>query len=88
MLNLEDLLTIPERIEKLEKQLASLNIAIVPPLAPKEWYSAKEAKEYLNCSYTTLRRLLKRRLLKKSGGTRHIRISAESLIAYKKLTEL
>ena len=66
-----------ERLARLETQLLSITSKF-----QKKWYSIQEAAEYLGVSEITVRRLLKRGLLKSSGAIRHIRIPVESLENY------
>jgi excisionase family DNA binding protein len=55
---------------------------------PKEWYSVRETAAYLQCSDKTVRRLLKRGLLKRSAGLRHIRIHKSQLEIYLRRTTI
>lgn len=55
-------------------------------IAAKNYYSVKEAAVYLSLSEKSVRRLIERRLLEVSRGTRHYRIMKESLDAYKEHT--
>jgi excisionase family DNA binding protein len=48
----------------------------------KDWYTVQESAGYLSVSSRTVRRLIARGLLKRSVGTRHIRISRAELEEY------
>lgn len=65
--------TLADRVDKIEgKHLVS-----------KNYYSIKEAAVYLNLSEKSVRRLIERKLITASRGTRHYRLSRETLEDYK-----
>ena len=72
-----------KRIEDLEARSFQCHAS-----GPKEYYSVSEAAEFLSVSEKTVRRLVDRGLLKRSFGIRHIRIFADSLKSYGKMTGL
>lgn len=52
----------------------------------KQWFSKKDAAEYLDVSERTVSRLIQRGLLTRSLGIRHVKISRASLERYESLT--
>jgi excisionase family DNA binding protein len=82
---------IPE-LERLIERIKSLESAIEsfkPPEPPKQqWYSVTDAAAYLDCSTKTIRRLLKRGVLKRSFGTHKIKIHRDELEQYKNKTTI
>ena len=70
-----------DRLKKLETLLLS-----VTDKYNKRWYSIPEAAEYLGVSEITVRRLITRGLLKRSGALRHVKIPADSLENYRKMS--
>lgn len=72
---------IAERVQRLEDLFYSETSRL-----EKRWYSIAEAAEYLGVSAITVRRLLERGLLKRSGAIRHVRIPVESLEEYSKIS--
>jgi excisionase family DNA binding protein len=71
------------RLNTLEEVISGLRAKLE---LPKQWYSLKESAVYLGISSKSVRRLLKRGLLRKSLGLRHIKISREALEEYRRRT--
>lgn len=68
-------------IMELEKRIAKLE-KLVPKKASSPYATIEEAKEYLKCSYSKVRRLIDRGFLKKNLDSRHIQILWSSIDAY------
>jgi hypothetical protein len=72
---------IPQLYE-LESRVAELE-KLVPKKKPSSPYATiEEAKEYLKCSYSKVRRLIDRGFLKRNLDSRHIQILWSSIYAY------
>ncbi|HEX4083977.1 MAG TPA: helix-turn-helix domain-containing protein, partial [Chthoniobacteraceae bacterium] len=56
------------------------------PKPQKRYFNIKEAAHELNMSVTSVRRLIKRKLLNKSAGTRKIQIPVEEIENYRSRT--
>ncbi len=69
-------------ITELEKRVAELE-KFSPKKKPSSPYATiEEAKEYLKCSYSKVRRLIYRGFLKKNLDSRRIQILWSSIYAY------
>ena len=68
------------RVSKLEKLLVSK----YKPTSP--YATINDAKEYLKCSYSQVRRLIDRGFLKRNIDSRHIQILWSSIHAYVRVT--
>ncbi len=67
----------------LESRVALLEKILVSKNKPSSPYATIcETKEYLKCSYSTVRRLIDRGFLKKNLDSRHILILWNSIFAY------
>ena len=74
---------INDRLKKLEDVIASLT---KPP--EKLWWDINASASYLGLSPRTIRRLVKRGLLKRSLGIRKILIHREELENYRQITTI
>jgi excisionase family DNA binding protein len=75
-LDLTPLLDLEKRMNALEKKL------LVEQKRSSPYVTIEEAMQYLNCSYSKVRRLIDRGFLKKSLDSRHIKILRSSMEAY------
>jgi excisionase family DNA binding protein len=75
-LNISQLSDLETRVTELEKKLLSKSKSSSP------YATIKEAKEYLKCSYSKVRRLIDRGFLKKNLDSRHIQILWSSIHSY------
>jgi len=75
------------RMETIEKSLSRIEEQVsIKSERPKRYFNIKEAARELNMSVTSVRRLIQRNLLSKSGGTRKIQIPAEEIENYRART--
>jgi len=82
-INIEGLEEMSERLKRLEEVIAVL---AKPP--EKNWFDVNAAAKYLGISAKSVRRLIQRRLLKRSLGVRHIRIHRTDLEDYRRKTTI
>jgi hypothetical protein len=75
-LNLTQLSEFDKRLTEVEKKL------LIKDTKASPYASIKEAKEYLKCSYSRVRRLIDRGFLKKNLNSRHIQILWSSIYEY------
>lgn len=68
------------RVSDLEKKLKANKI----PASP--YATIREARDYLKCSYSKVRRLIDRGFIKKNIDSRHIQILWSSIYAYVETT--
>jgi hypothetical protein len=76
---------IPQFTE-LECRIAELEKLFQKKKTSSPYASIEEAKDYLKCSYSKIRRLIDSGFLKKNLGSRHIQILWSSLYAYVRTT--
>lgn len=82
VVNVPELTELVNRVETLENLIRRLQ----SPAKRKEWYSKKEAATYLNVSTKTIDNYIGRKLLKKSGASRHVNIPFSSLKNFEMIT--